>query len=249
LPSQKSHDWKFHEIGALVTTVAVEVFADPAALALGAAELIAARMSDAPGPRVSLGLAGGTSPAATYRNMRGLRCHWERVDVWLADERWVPLDHEDSNGRMAAEALFDHVNATFHRPRFNQWFQPEESAAHYEAILRSLHGADHPPDLVLLGLGEDGHTASLFPGTTALDIERRWFVANHIDMLDTWRLTATIPFLHKAREIFFLVEGEEKADRVAEIINGEPYPATLVAEGPPEVTWLLDQAAARLLST
>jgi len=231
-----------------MTTVAVERFADPAALAVGAAEMIAARLRDAPGPRVSLGLAGGASPAATYRNIRGLPCHWDRVDVWLVDERWVPLDHEDSNGRMAAEALFDHVNARFHRPRWAPWLESEESAAHYEAILRSIHPADHPPDLVLLGLGDDGHTASLFPDTAALKADWRWFVANFVEKLDTWRLTATNPFLHRAREIFFLVEGEEKAERLAEIMNGEPYPATLVAEGPPEVTWLLDQAAARLLS-
>ena len=230
-----------------MTTVNVEVFADPAALAMGAAELIAARLHDAPGPRVSLGLAGGSSPAPTYRNMRGLRCHWDRVDVWLADERWVPLNHEDSNGLMAAEALFNHVNATFHRPRWAPWLEPDESAAHYEAALRSIHPADHPPDLVLLGLGDDGHTASLFPDTAALKVDRRWFVANFVDQLDTWRLTATNPFLHTAREIFFMVEGERKAERVAEIVAGEPYPATAVAEGPPAVTWLLDEAAARLL--
>ena len=231
-----------------MTTVAVEVFADPAALAMGAAELISARLNSAPGPRVSLGLAGGTSPAATYRNMRDLRCQWDRVDAWLADERWVPLDQEDSNGRLAAEALFDHVNATFHRPRWAPWLQPEESAARYEAILRSIHPADHPPDLVLLGMGDDGHTASLFPDTAALSADRRWYVANFIDKLDTWRLTATFPFLHRARETFFLVEGAAKAERIAGIMEGAPYPASVVAEGPSEVTWLLDEAAARLLS-
>lgn len=231
-----------------MTTVGVEVFADSAALAMGAAELIAARLQDAPGPRVSLGLAGGSSPGPTYRNMRGLRCNWDRVDVWIADERWVPLNHEDSNGLMAAEALFNHVNATFHRPRWAPWLEPEESAAHYEAILRSIHPAEHPPDLVLLGLGDDGHTASLFPGTAALNVERRWFVANFVDQMDTWRLTATYPFLRTAREIFFLVEGERKAERVAQIMAGESYPATVVAEGPAAVTWLLDEAAARMLA-
>jgi 6-phosphogluconolactonase len=231
-----------------VTTVAVEVFADPAALAMGAAELISTRLNDAPGPRVSLGLAGGTSPAATYRNLRGLRCRWERVDAWLADERWVPINHEDSNGQMAAETLLDHVNATFHRPRWAPWLQPDESAARYEAVLRSLHPVDHPPDLVLLGLGDDGHTASLFPDTLALSADRRWYVANYVDKLDTWRLTATLPLLNLAREIFFLVAGANKAERIAEIMDGVPHPATVVAQGPSTVTWLLDEAAARLLS-
>jgi 6-phosphogluconolactonase len=230
-----------------VTTVGVQVFADPTALAMGAAELIAARLRDSPGPRVSLGLAGGSSPAPTYRSMRGLQCQWDRVDVWLADERWVPQNHEDSNGRMAAEALFDHVNATFHRPRWAPWLEPEESAAHYEAILRSIHPADHPPDLVLLGIGDDAHTASLFPDTAALKAERRWFVANFVDKLDTWRLTSTYPFLHAAREIFFMVEGDHKAELVAEVLAGVDYPATVVTQGPSAVTWLLDEAAARLL--
>jgi 6-phosphogluconolactonase len=231
-----------------VTTAGIEVFPDPTALAAGAAELIARKLHDAPGPRVSLGLAGGSSPAATYRELRGLRSHWDRVDAWLADERWVPLNDEDSNGRMAAEALFDHVNATFHRPRWAPWLEPDESAAHYEAVLRSIHPAGRPPDLVLLGLGDDGHTASLFPDTAALEVDRRWFVANFVEHLDTWRLTATFPFLNTSREIFFLVEGEKKAERVAEIMNGEPHPATVLAQGPSQVTWLLDEGAAHLLS-
>ena len=231
-----------------MTTVALKVFADPAALAMGAAELISTRLNDAPGPRVSLGLAGGTSPAATYRNLRGLRCRWDRVDAWLADERWVPINHEDSNGQMAAETLLDHVNATFHRPRWAPWLQPDESAARYEAVLRSIHPVDHPPDLVLLGLGDDGHTASLFPDTLALSADRRWYVANYVDKLDTWRLTATFPLLNLAREIFFLVAGANKAERIAEIMDGVAHPATVVAQGLSNVTWLLDEAAARLLS-
>ena len=230
-----------------MTAVGVEVFQDPTDLARGAAELIAKTLQEAPGPRVSLGLAGGTSPAATYRNIRGLRCHWDRVDVWLADERWVPHTHEDSNGRMAEEALFNHVNATFHRPRWAPWLEPDESAAHYEAILRSIHPASHPPDLILLGLGDDGHTASLFPDTAALTAERRWFVANFVTTLDTWRLTATIPMLRNARDVFFMVEGESKAERIAEIMDGVPHPATMVNQSAARVTWLLDEAAARLL--
>ena len=230
-----------------MTIEGVEVFADPAALAKGAAELITSRLQTAPGPRVSLGLAGGSSPSETYRNMRGLPCNWDRVDGWLADERWVPSTHQDSNGRMAAEALFDHVTASLHRPRWAPWLEPPESAAHYEAMLRSIHPADHPPDLVLLGLGDDGHTASLFPGTAALNVKRRWYVANFVEALNSFRLTATVPLLSSAREIFFLVAGEKKAERVAEIMNGVPHPATVVNESHPMVTWLLDEAAARLL--
>ncbi|HSL26786.1 MAG TPA: 6-phosphogluconolactonase, partial [Acidimicrobiia bacterium] len=196
----------------------------------------------------SVGLAGGSTPAATYRSMKGLPCHWDRVDVWLTDERWVPWDHEESNGRMAADALLSQVGGLFHRPRWAPWLEPDESAAHYEATLRSLHPSDHPPDLVLLGLGADGHTASLFPGTTALMVERRWYVANRVEAQRGWRLTATVPLLHRAREIFFLVTGEAKAACLAEVLAGKPSPATTVAEGPAAVTWLVDRAAARLLS-
>ncbi len=226
----------------------VEVFANPEALAEEAAERIARVLREAPGPRVSLGLSGGSTPAATYKRLRGLAAHWERVDAWLADERWVPHNHDDSNGQMALELLLGHVNVTFHRPRWAPWLEPDESAAHYEAILRSIHPPATGPDLVLLGIGADGHTASLFPGTTALSAERRWYVANEVAHLDAWRLTASIPFLHRARRVFFLVAGADKAGVLARVASGEDLPATLVAKGVTETTWLIDQAAAAQLS-
>lgn len=229
-------------------TVAVEVFADREALASAGAEKIAARLRHAEGPRVSIGLAGGSTPADTYRSMRGLACNWDRVDAWLSDERWVPVDHRDSNGRMAAETLLDHVPGTFHRPRWAPWLEPDESAAHYEAVLRSLHPSDHPPDLILLGMGEDGHTASLFPDTTALSTDHRWFVANFVPKLDAWRLTASFELLHRAKDIFFLVGGEGKAEILARVMAGEDLPAARVVAGPAPVTWLLDEAAAGRLS-
>lgn len=229
-------------------TVAVEVYANKEALAKAGAEMIAERLRQADGPLVSIGLAGGSTPADTYRSMRGLPCGWSRVDAWLSDERWVPLDHRDSNGRMAAEMLLDHVPGQFHRPRWAPWLEPDESAAHYEATLRSLHPADHPPDLILLGLGEDGHTASLFPETNALSVEHRWFVANFVAKLDTWRLTATVELIHKAKDVFFLVGGENKAEILSKVMAGEDLPAARVNAGPAPVTWLLDEASASRLS-
>ena len=231
-----------------MSTVAIEVFPDKDALARGAAERIASRLREAPGPRASLGIAGGSTPAATYRELRGLLCRWDRVDVWLSDERWVPLDHPDSNGRMAAEELLDHVPCTFHRPRWAPWLEPEESAAHYEALIRSLHPSDHRPDLILLGMGEDGHIASLFPDTAALAVRRRWYVSNFVPKLDVWRLTATFDILDLARDVFFLVGGEAKADVLGRVMGGELFPATRVALGAAPVTWLLDEAAASKLS-
>jgi 6-phosphogluconolactonase len=149
---------------------------------------------------------------------------------------------------MAAVTLFDHVDAALHRPRWAPWLEPEESAAHYEATLRSLHPPDHDPDLILLGIGPDGHTASLFPGTAALNVEKRWYVANHVTHLDAWRLTATLPFLHQAARVFFLVAGADKAATLTRIAAGEDFPATGVAAGAKDVTWLVDEAAASQLS-
>ena len=226
-----------------------DVFADAEALAIGAAERIAAVLRDAPGERVSLGLAGGSTPAATYRQLRALPAPWERVDAWLADERWVPHNHSDSNGLMAAGLLLDHVNARFHRPRWAPWLEPAESAAHYEATLRSLHQPGVGPDLVLLGIGTDGHTASLFPGTKALADERRWYVANDVPHLETTRLTCTLPLLHRAQRVFFMVAGTDKADVMARIAAGDELPATLVTKIVPDTVWLIDRLAASKLPT
>lgn len=197
-------------------------------------------------PRLTLGLAGGSSPEPTYRRLRELEVEWTKVHVWLSDERWVPWDHERCNGRMASETLLDHVGAHFHRPPWGELIEADDSAAHYEAALRSLH-PDGQPDLVLLGLGEDGHTASLFPGTTALDEERRWFVANFVPQLDEVRLTATLPLLWRAKRVIFLVTGSSKAEAVRDSFAGET-PAGRVGEGDAEVTWHLDVEAGSLLS-
>jgi 6-phosphogluconolactonase len=196
--------------------------------------------------RFSLGLAGGTTPEATYRTMRGQATAWDRVDAWLSDERWVPPDHERSNGRMAAAALLDHVDAVFHRPRWSDLLEPEDSAAHYEATLRSIHGAE-PPDVVLLGVGEDGHTASLFPDTDALGERRRWFVANRVEAQGEDRLTSTYPLLWRARLLLVLAVGAAKAMAVKASFDGRT-PAGRLGEGEGVVEWHLDREAASLLA-
>lgn len=217
----------------------------PESTATASANRIAEIMEATEG-RFTLGLAGGSTPEATYRALRGRGLEWVRVDAWLSDERWVPPDHERSNGRMAAETLLDHVDASFHRPRWSEFLEPRDAAAHYEAKLRSIHQG-HRPDLVLLGLGEDGHTASLFPGTKALDEKSRWFVSNRVPQVDELRLTATFPLLWEARVLMVLVVGEHKAGAVAESMAGST-PASRLAEGKAEVEWHLDAAAASLLS-
>jgi 6-phosphogluconolactonase len=214
------------------------------------AGLIAAS-PDAGTGRFSFGLSGGSTPAGTYRLLAGSDVPWDRVDAWLSDERWVPHDHPDSNGKMAADLLLDATGARFYRPRWAPWLEAADSAAHYEATLRSIH-PDGRADLILLGMGDDGHTASLFPGTAALEAEeRRWYVANHVPKLDAERLTATYSFLRQAQRVFFLVSGEPKADALRQVLEpneGEKtLPAAGVMGGRSDVTWLVDEAAASRL--
>jgi 6-phosphogluconolactonase len=216
----------------------------PREVAEAAAGRVAGLISGKVG-RFSLGLAGGSTPEATYKELRGQTVGWDRVDAWLSDERWVPPDHHRSNGRMAAETLLDHVDAVFHRPRWSELLEPEDSAAHYEATLRSIHGS-RPPDLVLLGVGEDGHTASLFPGTEALNETARWFVANHVPSLNEDRLSATYGLLWRARLLLVLAVGQSKATAVKASLDGTT-PAGRLDDGEAEVEWHLDREAASLL--
>ena len=211
-----------------------------------------ARLVGTDGPPFSLGLAGGGTPRTMYTRLRDENVAWARMIGWMGDERWVPPDHPDSNARMARESLFDHVPARLLEVPF-EGLEPDEAAAHYAATLRrELGGPDGraAPDLVLLGLGDDGHTASLFPDTTALNEHERIYVANHVPRLDAWRLTATLPLMWAARRIMFLVTGEAQARIVADLFEGSlPYPARRVMEGATEVTWFLDTAAASRLTT
>jgi 6-phosphogluconolactonase len=209
--------------------------------ARGIADLLAA--SD---DGLTLGLAGGRAAASTYEALRSRATGWGQVDAWMSDERWVPPDHERSNGRMAAELLMDHVGARFHRPRWSELIEPADSAAEYEVLLRSLHSARRP-DLILLGMGEDGHTASLFPASEALDEDERWFVSNVIPENGEPRLTATYPLLWQARRLLVVTTGRDKAPALRDSFAGTT-PAGRIGEGDAVVEWHTDQAAASLLS-
>lgn len=231
----------------------VVVYSDADLLARGAAELIAAALRRSPGPRVTFGLAGGSTPRATYEALRSVEIDWGRVHAWLADERWVPSDHPESNAAMAKDALFERVPATLHPVPWDPDRSPRAGAAAYEQLLREiLADADGRlrPDLVLLGLGDDGHTASLFPDTSALDERRHLYVANWVGAVGGWRVTATLPLLHTARKIIFLAAGAAKADVVQRVLEDpadENLPARRVAGGAAEVVWLLDDSAGSAL--
>lgn len=228
----------------------VRVVENPDVLADLAAASVARYLREADG-HVTLGLAGGGTPRVTYTRLRDEDVVWERVSAWLSDERWVDPSHPDRNAGMAGRALFDHVPATLHELGY-AGLEPAAAARAYEHTLADLFAADGGggrPDLVLLGVGADGHTASLFSGTAALEERDRLFVENWVPQLNAWRLTATLPLLQSARRLVFLVSGESKAEVMAQILEGEaPHPARLAAAGAEDVVWFLDLEAASHLT-
>ncbi len=226
----------------------VRVAPDPTSLADFAASLIGRLVATAPGARTSIGLAGGSTPGATYHQLRQVPVDWERTDLWLSDERWVAPDHSDSNGTMVTDGLGPVISERLHRPRWSSNITPDDAAAFYEATLRRLM-PDGIADVVVLGMGSDGHTASLFPGTAALDAEDRWFVANEVPQLGMWRLTATAPMLQRARSLVVLVTGGQKAATLQQALEGpdDVYPVQLTRQAAGQVWWLVDQAAASRL--
>ncbi len=231
-----------------------EVLATPAELAAAAADVVETELAaavDRDGA-ATLVLSGGSTPRALYRLLatpeRRARVPWDRVEFLFGDERCVrPID-VDSNYRMAHEALLGALApdpGSVHRIRGE--LPPGEAAADYEARLRARFGEAGPPrfDLVLLGLGGDGHTASLFPGDAALDETARLAVAARAPVEPRDRVTLTFPVLNAARRVLFLVAGADKAPAVARVASGDATaPAARVAPAAGRCTWLLDRAAA-----
>lgn len=191
----------------------------------------------------TLGLAGGSTPAPAYFVLRHLDLAWDRVTCWLPDERLVPSDHPESNTGMARMELVDHVPARLVAPDMTLEV-PSAIAAGYDMALADVLPQSRA-SVVMLGMGSDGHTASLFSGTDALALETAGYVATWVASKESWRLTATMPLLQQAHTIAFLVTGTAKAPIVARVLrDAEPLPARLVAEGATGVTWILDRAAA-----
>jgi 6-phosphogluconolactonase len=227
----------------------VRVFSDADKLAAAATEEIASWLRfDTQRP--TLGLSGGNTPRLTYKRLRISSVPWKRTHLWIIDERHVPPEDPENNGRMIGETLADHVPATYHPVPWHE--DPNAAAAVYDAELRTIlpsgpGGAQ--PGLILLGVGGDGHTASLFAGTTAVEEGHRGYVANRVHSLAAWRLTATLPLLVAARRTIFLATGLEKANIVAGILEGNvDCPAARVSRSARDVLWMLDRDAASLLS-
>jgi 6-phosphogluconolactonase len=213
--------------------------------------------------RFTVALSGGSTPKALYallardEEMRQ-QVPWDKVYFFWGDERQVPPYHPDSNYRMAHAELLSKVPvpAVNVRRILAEQRDPESSARQYERTLQAFFRL--PPgqmprfDLVLLGLGADGHTASLFPGTTAVHESWRLVAANWVEKLRTHRITLTVPVFNNAACVIFLVAGEDKATALRAVLEGVPGPERLPAqrihprEG--ELMWLVDRPAGRLLN-
>ena len=212
--------------------------------------------------KFTVALSGGTTPQAMYGRLAEAtyqsRVRWEDVHFFWGDERCVPADDPANNAWMARAALLDRVpvrGQQIHRVRTED--SPTEAAASYEAELRAAfgtpvgapaHESNSRFDLVLLGLGADGHTASLFPGLAAADEAARWVVAEYVPSVSMWRVTLTPVVINAAAEIVFLVAGSEKASILQRVLEGphDPrhLPAQVIMPSAGRLRWLVDAAAA-----
>ncbi|MGD0479220.1 MAG: 6-phosphogluconolactonase [Terracidiphilus sp.] len=212
--------------------------------------------------RAKIAISGGSTPKATFALLADpaqpwrARMPWSKLDLWWVDERCVPPDDPDSNYRMTREAMLDHLPLSPEQiHRMEGELEPEAAAARYEAELRNnfrLEGAELPRfDGVQLGMGPDGHTASLFPHTRALHELGHLAVANHVENKDAWRVTLTWPVINRGSQVFFLIGGEDKAQILKEVVTGprdpERLPSQLIRPAGGILTLLLDRAAASLL--
>jgi 6-phosphogluconolactonase len=238
----------------------VFVFDTPEQLATAAAERFAEYEYPFHGEpdRFSVALAGGNTPRRVYELLATERfehrVEWPQVDLFFGDERCVPPDHPDSNYAMACEALISKVAIPAKNVhRIIGEGKPGESATLYENQLRTFFaGASWPRfDLVLLGMGEDGHTASLFPGSDALSEKSKWVVPAKPPGSKHDRITLTVPVFNHAARVVFLVTGAGKAERLAQVLRpqpgSDPLPAQVIQPVAGSLEWLVDSAAASLL--
>ncbi|MEJ7598697.1 MAG: 6-phosphogluconolactonase [Kofleriaceae bacterium] len=227
---------RFPDLATLVDAAAAElaILVDEAVQARGACQIA---------------LSGGSTPRPLYQQLATMALPWDRVELWWGDERTVPANHVDSNYRMAREALLDAIGARVHRIAGER--EPVAAAADYERDLVDRLGTPPVLDIALLGLGSDGHTASLFPDSPAVRETARWVAANPVAQLATTRITMTAQTLCAARHVRFLVAGVDKAPAVAAVLEGprdpDRYPAQLIA-GAADVVWFIEDAAAGQLA-
>ncbi len=227
--------------------------------AITAAGMIAAASLISIGQRgvFNIALAGGSTPCPVYELLaEDSDIDWKRSRIFWSDERCVPPDHSDSNFRLVRETLLDKLPK---RPglvaRMSGESQPEKAAQEYESTIREFVQADETGiprfDLILLGMGDDGHTASLFPGSQALDVTERLVAADYVSKSDAFRLTFTYPLLNAGRHVLILVSGSSKAPTLNKVLMGSHQPKVLPVQGVQpsdgQLRWLVDAAAAQFI--
>ena len=247
------------------STRSIEVLASAPDLFHAAAEefVRTARTAIGAQGRFAVALSGGSTPKALYSLLATNYADfvWNRVFLFFGDERHVPPTDADSNYRMVKESLLTKIQIPAENVFRVQAENPDAAAAasEYEAQLRrffELRSGDRPGefprfDLILLGLGPDGHTASLFPDSTALEEQSRLVVANWVAKFNAHRITFTFPVLNRAAEIIFLASGADKADMVRQVLEGKntpPLPSQRVQPSDGKLLWMLDEAAAAKLT-
>ncbi|ARK12587.1 6-phosphogluconolactonase [Fibrella sp. ES10-3-2-2] len=231
----------------------------PAELARKAADWIAAYAESVlqQRDRFTIALSGGSTPKALHELLAQSplreQIDWSRVHIFWGDERFVPLTDEKNNARMAYDTLLDHVPVPAAQIHIMQTdIDPDASMAAYDQVLHQyFDGHDHTFDLVLLGMGDDGHTLSLFPGTDVVNEDKKWTSAFFLTQQDMFRLTLTAPVVNKAAAVVFLVAGANKAEALYEVLHGpyqpNKYPSQRIKPENGDLIWFVDKAAAAKL--
>ncbi len=236
-------------------------FEDKEQLSVAAAELFVKQAREAVQQRgrFTVALTGGSSPVLMHKMLSespyAEQVPWDKTFVFWGDERWVPLTDERSNARMAQETLLDQVPVPAGQiyPMWAEGTEPKDFAVRYEEILKEHFGEEAPRfDLILLGMGDDGHTASLFPHTGVLRERSRWVEAYYLEPQSMYRVTLTASLINQARTICFLTFGEKKAHALHQVLEGErnpeEYPSQLIAPDEGELLWYVDKSAAAQLT-
>jgi len=216
----------------------IEIFADGAAVARAALQFWIDRHSR--GGPFWVSLAGGSTPKELYRMLAEQPLNWSDLHLLWGDERFVPHDHVDSNYRMVKETLLDRISGVGEVHPWKILADAAASAEDYEQVVRAR---PQGVDLCLLGMGDDGHTASLFPGTKGLEEKQRWAISNWVEKFNSDRLTLTYPYLNQSKEVLFLITGEGKAKALREVLRAGQHPAAGV-RGREATYFYLDKAAA-----
>ena len=243
----------------------IKIVADTEALCREAADEILGRINATLRVKevFAIVLSGGSTPKNLYALLAGSTPYsdeipWSKIHFFWGDERHVPPDHPQSNFRMTREAMLSKApvpDQNIHRVRAEEP-NAGKAAAEYEKEIRTFFGLaiGQLPcfDCILLGMGPDGHTASLFPGTVALQEKQRLVVANYVEKFKAYRITMTAPVLNNADTIIFLVGGKEKAETLQKVLEGSPqpdlFPSQLIQPSHGQLLWLIEHAAASRLS-